>query len=254
MVTNMTYISQQTLQKTAFGELSTAQQLAYIQIVPVYNLLPPNFNGYNSGSGSYSVTGKMFNVQSGTSEYGYGAIQSFRALNYRTGQGGMARFTAVFPTNVANSQQGVGLITLSDELSFGYNGTSFGVWYRTGGYAEVREITVTVGAGGSESATLTLNSVAYTIPLTVGSTQNTAYQIATWLNANQSVWDANQIDTKVIVSSESDGAKSGTYSFSSATATATIASKTVGVTKTSTHIPQTELNLTILKPYLYSFH
>lgn len=231
------------LQQTAFGELDVAENTPYIQNVPVYNLLPTNFRDYTALSGTATVAQKMFTVTSGTTAYGYGAIQSFRALNYRTGQGGLARFTALFVTSAANSIQGVGLVNLSDELSFGFNGTTFGIWYRTGGYAECREIQVTGASGGSTDLTLTLNSVAYTIPLTAGTVQHNAYEIETWLNANQTVWHADQVNDKVIISAKSDGAKSGTYSYSHATSTGTITSKVVGVTKTSTHIPQDQWSI-----------
>jgi hypothetical protein len=57
------------------------------------------------------------------------------------------------------------------------------------------------------------------------------------------VWQADQVGATVIIIAASDGAKSGTYSFSHASATGTIAQNKAGVTKTSTHIPQTEWNV-----------
>jgi len=238
----MSYTPQQQLQQTAFGELNIAENRAYVQNVPVYNLLPANFRQYSTGSGGTTVADKMFTVNTGTTSGSYAAIQSFRALNYRTGQGGIIRFTARFNDGITDSWQGVGLVNLSDELSFGYNGLTFGIWYRTGGYAECREIQVTGASGGSTDLTLTLDSVALTIPLTAGTVQHNAYEIATWINANSAVWTADQIDDKVIISALSDGAKSGTYSYSHATSTGTITAKVAGVAKTSIHIPQASWN------------
>ena len=236
-------INVKNLQQTAFGELNTAELRPYIQNVPVYNLIPANFREFTALSGTTGAESKMFKVTSGTTAYGYGAIQSFRALNYRTGQGGVARFTAIFESSAANSQQGVGLLNLSDEFSFGYNGTTFGIWHRYGGYAEARTIEVTGASGGSTDLELVLNSVTYTIPLTSGTVQHNAYEIATWLNANQSIWVADQLDDTVIISATSDGAKSGTYSYSHATSTGTITQNVAGVTKTSDHIPQNTWNV-----------
>lgn len=227
---------------TAFGEILTAKNTAFIQNTGVYEFMPTNFRQYNSLSGSSSVTNRMFTASCGTTQYAYGVIQSFRSLNYNAGQSGMARFTAVFPSNTANHWSGVGLVNLSDELSFGYNGTAFGIWHRYNGVAEVRTITVSVASSGSTNLTLTLNDVAYTIPLTAGTTAHNAYQIAAWLNSNQDVWVADQLDNTVIVSAESDGAKSGTYSYSHATSTGSISQSKAGVTKTSTHIPQSQWN------------
>lgn len=237
----MTYIPSNT-PLTAFGEVWTASSTAFIQNTAVYGLIPANFREYTSLSGTTGITDRMFTVTTGTTSLGYGAIQSFRSLNYNSGQGGLARFTALFQNNAASSWTGVGLVNLSDELSFGYNGTAFGIWHRYGGIAECRTITVTGASGGSTDLTLTLNSVAYTIPLTAGSVEHNAYEISTWLNANQSVWSADQLDDTVIIIAQSDGAKSGTYTFSHATATGSIAQNKAGVTKTSDHIPQASWN------------
>lgn len=223
---------------TAFGDVQVAQETPFIQSNCVYGLLPANFRAYTTGTGTTGIDERMFAVTTGTTIYSYGAIQSFRALNYNSGQGGQAKFTALFENNVADSWSGVGLVNLSDELSFGYNGTTFGIWHRYGGVAEVRTITVTGASGGSTDLTLTLNTIPYTIPLTAGTTAHNAYEIATWLNANQSVWVADQLGSTIIISAESDGAKSGTYTYSHATSTGTIAQNKAGVTKTSTHIPK----------------
>lgn len=241
----MSYFPNQKLDKSAFGELMVAKLTPFVQNTAVYNFIPNNFREYSAGSGTTGVTNRMFTVTTGTTIYSYGNIQSFRSVNYNAGQGGLGRFTALFQNNVASSQSGVGLITIADELSFGYSGTTFGIWYGTGGIAEVRTITVTAPSSGSTNLTLTLNSVAYTIPLTSGTAAFNAYEIATWLNntANQTVWSADQVDSTVIISAQSDGAKGGTYTYSHATSTGTFTSNTTGVTKTSTHIPQTTWNM-----------
>ena len=228
---------------SAFGETSIAENRPFIQATAAYNFLPNNFRAYTTGSGSTSVASQLFTTSTGTSIYSYAAIQSFRSLNYKAGEGGLARFTARFENNVPNSWQGVGLLTIADELSFGYNGTTFGIWHRYNGLAEVRTITVTGGAGGSENLTLILNTVEYTIPLTAGTPEHNSREIVEWLEANQSVWGADQLGDTVILNSLSDGAKDGTYSFTSATATGTIAQNTAGQTKTSDHIPQSSWNV-----------
>lgn len=227
---------------TSYGETATASNNPFIQSEPVYNLLPANFRAFTSGSGTAGVEDQKFKTTTGTSVGGYGAIQSFRATNSKAGQTVVARFSGYFENNVATSWQGMGLVNLGDEVSFGYNGTNFGVWHRYGGIAEVRTVNVTGAAGGSETLTLTLNGTAYSIPLTSGTVQHNAHEIADWLNSNQSVWHADQLDDDVIISAASDGAKSGAYTFSSSTATGTITQNTAGVTKTSDFIAETSWN------------
>ena len=227
---------------TAFGELNVAENRAFIQAAPLYNLVPANFREFTSGTGSTGAEDRMFKVSTGTGIGGYGAIQSFRSVNYKPGEGALARFTALFESSVANSWQGVGLVNLGDELSFGFNGTSFGIWHRYGGEPEIRTITVTGAAGGSENLTLELNDVEYTIPLTAGTVEHNAYEIADWLNTNQSVWGADQVDDTVIINALSDSAKSGAYNFTSGTATGTFATNNTGVAKTSDFVAQADWN------------
>lgn len=232
--------------KSAFGEQLVAELEPFIQATANYNLVPSNFREFSATGGTTGASGGMFFAQTGTSVGGYGAIQSFRSLNYKAGQGGMARFTALFTTGVANSWQGVGLISVGDELSFGYNGATFGIWYRHNGEPEIRTVTVTGAAGGSENLTLTLNGTGFTVPLTAGTTAHNAWEIADWINGDataSALWHADNVDSTVILAALSDGAKSGSYSFSSSTATGTIAQTTAGVTKTSDHIAQTDWNI-----------
>lgn len=238
------YLENAATPKTAFGEGVVAENYPFIQAAFNYNLLPSNFRAFTATGGSTTVAGGMAQVSTGTSVGGYGAIQSFRSLNYKPGEGGLARFTAIFNSGVALTWQGAGLISIGNELSFGYNGTEFGIWHRYDGLAEVQTITVTGGSGGSTDLTLTLNSVAYTIPLTSGSTSHNAYEIANWLNdsANQTIWKADNVGATVIVAAQSDGAKAGTYSFSHGSATGSIAQDTAGVTKTSDFVAQSSWN------------
>ncbi len=228
--------------ESAFGDQIVALETPFVQSAPVYNLLPSNFRSYTATGGGAGVESKMFKANSGTSAGGYGAVQSFRSLNYKSGFGGVAKFTALFESNAASSWQGAGLVNLGDELSFGYNGTDFGIWHRHSGVAEVRTVTVTGAAGGSENLTLTLNGTGYTVPLTSGSVNHNAYEIADYINSSVTGWDADQVDDTVIISASSDAAKSGSYSFSSSTATGTIAQTTAGATKTSTHVAQSSWN------------
>lgn len=227
-------------QRTANNELEIVQNTSYVLASPVYNLLPSNFRAFTATGGSTAVTGREFTCTSGTSVGGYGAIQSFRSVKFTYGQSVITRFCARFPSNVALSWQGCGLISITDEISFGYNGTDFGVWHRHGGEVEVRTLQVTGAAGGSENATITINGDAYTVPLTAVSVQGNAFEIATYLDANATGYFAEQIDDSVVISATSDGAKGLTWSFSSSTATAGFTRNTTGVTKTSDFVAQAD--------------
>lgn len=228
--------------ESAYGEITTVSNRPIIQALPTYNLLPANWRTYTAGTGTATVANKMFTCQTGTTIYSYGVIRSVRSVNYHAGVGAYGKFAARFSTGIANSQQAVGFFNIGDGYLFGFNGAEFGILYQHGGKPEVRTITVTGASGGSTNLTLTLNSVGYTIPLTSGTTAFNAYEITTWLNANQTIWSAKQNGSTVVLMAFSEGAKSGTYTYSHSTSTGTIAATTTGITKTTDFYAQTAWN------------
>lgn len=229
---------------SAFGDYVTAELTPFVQATAVYNQLPANMRTYTATGGSATLSGGQFICQTGTSVGGYGVIRSVRSVNYKGGMAARFRGTGVFTTGVANSIQGVGFFNVGDALCFGYYGTDFGIIHQHHGLQEVRVIEVTGASGGSTNLTLTLNTTAYTIPLTAGTTAHNAFEIEQWLKNNASdTWNASQNGSKVIISATSDGAKSGTYSFSHATATGTITQTTAGVTKTTDFTAQADWNV-----------
>jgi len=233
-------------QQSAYGVQESFVNVAFVRSSPVYNLLPANFRTFTSLGGSAGVVSREYKVSTGTSVGGYGAIQSFRSLAVEYGQTGLCRFSARFPSPVANTWTGCGLVSVIDELSFGSDGTSFGVWHRYGGEIEVRTFTITAAATGAETATITIDNTAYNVPITAGTAAANAKTIADYLNTNATGYFCEQLSNTFIVSAASDGAKSGTWSFSSTgTATATIVRTTTGVTKTSTHVPLASFSGTI---------
>lgn len=229
---------------SAFGDFVTAELVPFIQATAVYNKLPANMRTYTATGGSATLSNGEFVCQTGTSVGGYGVIRSVRSVNYKGGMSARFRGTGRFTTGVANSLQGVGFFNVGDALLFGYNGTDFGIIHQHHGLQEVRSIEVTGASGGSTNLTLTLNGTAYTIPLTAGTTAHNAFEIEQWLKNNASAsWNASQNGSKVIISATSDGAKSGTYTFSHATATGTITQTTAGVTKTTDFVAQADWNV-----------
>lgn len=239
---------------TSYGELITANAIPIIAADAVYNFIPSNFRSFTSLSGATGITSNgMFYAECGTTSLGYAAIQSFRSINHKIGQSAEIVFAAYFDDAAALTWQGVGGFNIGDEMSFGLNGLEFGVWHRYGGFAHVSNLNLTVGAGGAETVTLTLNSVAYNIPVTVGTVQHNAREIAEWLTSNADVWNAEQNNDDVIISATSDGAKDGTYSISSTgTLAGTISTTKSGVTKTSDFKPMSEWNGTIPDEFDYT--
>jgi hypothetical protein len=231
------------INSSAYGEIVASQLVPQVTGSAIYNFIPSNFRTFLAGNGTAIAEDNIFKVTSGDALGHYGTIRSFRSLNYKTGQGAHVRMCARFLTPQANSWSGCGAINLGDELSFGYNGLEFGIWHRYNGRAEVRDLQITTPAGGSETASITINGVLYSVPITSGTVQDNAYEIEQYLLTNGAGFEVEQIDDIVRIDFTSDGAKSGTYSFSSTgSAIASFSQVTAGVTKTSDHIPQSDWN------------
>ncbi len=165
----------------AFGDVLIAEATPVVQIANQYSLDPANRSDlevFEATGGSGDNDGNLFRCQSGTSLGGYGVVRSKEAAVYRAGEGIEGLITAQFTTGVALSLQFAGMFSLTETVAFGYDGATFSILYSRAGAAEVQSIQVTGAAGGSESATVTLDGDAFTASLTSGSVQNNAFEIA----------------------------------------------------------------------------
>lgn len=215
--------------KGAFGDNISLSLTPIKQLTAQYGLVGKS-NVFSATGGSATTENSLFKLQTGTSIGGYGVIQTNNPIVYRAGQGIVFRGTAAFTTGVPLSLQAVGLFQVIDGLFFGYDGANFGIARRYGGFTEIRTIQVTGAASGSENLTLTLNGTAYTIPLTSGTVAKNVYEIAEYLIANASTaWNVDQVGDTVTITARGVDPRSGTYSFSSSSATGTITQVKAGV-------------------------
>ena len=219
----------QLLNTTAFGDLKAEKMTPITQISAEYGLLSQVLTVIDAGaSGTTSVIDNKFTSQSGTAADGVAAILSLRLLTYRPGQGALARFTALFTTGVANSRQLAGLITAENSFAFGYNGANFGIIHTHDGESEYQELTITTPAAGAENATITVDGIGYTVPLTAGTVQHNAFEIAESLTAQVPNYDFSSNNDQVLAQAVLNG-PGGSFAFSSATAVAAWVQITVGV-------------------------
>lgn len=227
---------------SGFGELSVAENNPFIQATAAYNLIPANFRSYTTTGGSVSAVTQEFRTAIDTTSGASAELKSFRSIKYKAGQGGLARFTGRFTPGVANSYQVVGALSPTDGFGFGYNGTEYGLLHRHGGENELRSLQITSGATGSENASVTIDGTLYTIPITSGTVQVNAHEIATYLNTNLSGWDVQATNDKVRILKRNAVAVVGAFSFSSATATGTWSQTTAGATPTNGWVARTAWN------------
>lgn len=164
-------------------------------------------------------------------------IMSYKAL-YNEGQLpiGAGGIGAGFIGAESGVQVGFPDITASQEFSI--------LIYRDGRSAVI-DITVTSAATGAEVAVLTLNDVVFNIPLTnaAGDTNFTAHEIEEGANYAAFGWTLPEhIQNTVTFSNGLPIPTTGVYSFTSATAVATVTIWSRGVTYNSLTIPFTNFN------------
>lgn len=205
------------LNQTAFGELAVNALDPYVSLEPTRGLKTRDVEQFTSGTASFSNIidnnpGKEFQVSSGTDANGYGLLRSKRTLTYRPGIGALSRFTARFTTPVANSIQKAGMMNMGNELTFGYNGTQFGILRKTGGRSEIRTLTINTASDAATTVTITLNGVAQGVSVTNTSAVNNAFEVVNNFDWTTLGWNAYNIDNTVIFQSNSTGLKNGTYS------------------------------------------
>lgn len=225
-----------------FGSIHTENLTPIMQTDCVYGLNAGQSVSGSTLSGSVTDTDNVFSCSTGTTIYSQAFVQGRKRLRYRPGQGVVGRFTALYTTPVANSYQVVGFGHAESGIYFGYVGTSFGILYVSTGIRETQTLTVTTGATGAGNLTITLNSVAFTVPVTGASNiYRTAYEISKFTYAG---WKTSLVGATVIFINDSAGNKTGTFSIGAA-ATGTVAAITetlAGVASTDTFIPQSTWN------------
>jgi hypothetical protein len=231
-------------QVSAFGEPLAISPTAVIQLDAIYGTTSDVIQTYNNGTGSSAGSvNQMFEVDTGTTQGGYGVLRSKRFARYRPGQGLMTRFTAAFTQGVAGSLQFAGLANQENRLAFGYNGTRFGIVRSTGGKAHITLMTMTTAPNATQTATITLNGVAYTVTLNSGTTDAATVQITNRVGGYGG-WLFQQTDGAMLWLAPTLGPMNGTFSFTSTgNATATFVTKQVGVAQTDYWTYQEDWNI-----------
>jgi hypothetical protein len=231
-------------QVSAFGEPLAISPTAVIQLDAIYGTTSDVIQTYNNGTGSSSGSNnQIFRVESGTTQGGYGVLRSKRFMRYRPGQGIVTRFTAAFTQGVAGSLQFAGLANQENRVAFGYDGDRFGVCRSTGGKAHITLLTMTVAPNATQTATITLNGVPYTV--TLGNTSaDVAMQTIVNRAGGYSGWLTQQTDGASLWLAPILGPQNGTFSFTSTgNAQATFSTKQVGINQTDYWTYQEDWNI-----------
>ena len=234
---------QEVLGKTAYGEIRAEVSTPIVQITAQYGLLDKVLVAIDdAASGSATEDSSNFTCQTGTAADGLATISSLRQLAAKAGQGSISKISAVFTAGVADSLQLAGLITAENTFAFGYVGASFGIIHGHSGHSETQELTLTTSASGGENATVTVNGTGYTVPLTAGTVQHNAAEVASSLNTQVNNITFTSNDDQVVAQSLLPEPL-GAFAFSSATAVGAWVQITLGVDIVFDFIAQSSWNV-----------
>ena len=240
-------ITDSVAQKSAFGAQSVAELTPIFQGDFSYNINNKLWVNH-SVKGAASVDTNRLKLSTGAAAQQSATIFSKKAIKYHPGQGGLARFTALFTTGVASSQQIIGLGDSGDGYFFGYNGVDFGILRRVGGTPEIRTLTVGTKSTTAEDITITLAGDAVADVTVSDATATDATTTANEIAAHDYSdigrgWGAHADGDTVIFISFASISQTGTYTLSGATSAAgTFAQTLAGVAPTDNWTTQATWN------------
>lgn len=172
---------------------------------------------------------------------------SRKIVNLYTGYDNSCIIECRFASAQENLFQLIGLSNLTSSVMFGYNGLNFNVRYSTDGNIEVRKLTLTNPAGGAETATVTLDGMAYNVSITAGSTTFNAHQISynsSGILGGTVGWFLIENTNELYFIARTDGERNtGAYTYSSTgTSAGTFSRIYAGSSQVITYIPQSSWN------------
>ncbi len=225
----------------AFGSVMTESLSPIFQATAVYGI---NFQQTKPGTqlGGTAIAEDSSFVLTATNTLGSGAyVQSRSRLRYRSGQGSRCMFSAIFQPNTTLTYQVAGLGSTEDGVFFGYYLTNvFGILHINRGKRSVRRLTITTASTTTESISITLNGVVFSVPVTnSGNTFRTAYEISRF---SYSFWGTQLSGATVTFVSDTSEAKAGVFSISGTTVVGSFTNLETGTPSTKMFIPQSSWN------------
>ena len=222
---------------SAFGELRVVEPNPRFQVDATYGLTSDFATNINTSGtpGTVTESNSVFTLTTSTTNGSFVELTSRRYVRYRPGEGVFIEVTAAFPVGVAGNRRGCGAFNALERLSFhrDENGV-FGILRRIAGSVAIYRLTVTGRATGAETMTITLDGTAFTVTSggALASTALTAQRIADV--GVFTGWDATSNGSVVTFVKRAAGTTPGAFSFSSATATGSIAQIRAGAANNDT--------------------
>lgn len=117
--------------RSIFDEIEAVEPTPTAQIDFVYGLNSNAVITSTTGSGTATASNGLLTLSTTAATNSSASCSSKRYLKYRDGQGQVSRFTAIFTNGVSGNTQFAGIGDGYNAYGFGFNGSSFGILFRT---------------------------------------------------------------------------------------------------------------------------
>ena len=233
-------------QKTAFGEVSISELTPVVQLEFPYNINLRSVTTRVNNGGTVTQSNQKAKLSTSAAANASAQMFSVVGVKYEPGEGALVRFSALFTTPAANSNQEIGIGSSSDGYYFEYNGVDFGILRRQGGTEEVRVLTISAASTTDENVTITLDGDAKT-DVVVTNTNDvtlTANEIAAADYSQVGTgWSTHVMDSRVFFVSYDAAAHAGAYTLSSTSSSAgTFSQSLAGTAPTDIRVTQVNWN------------
>jgi hypothetical protein len=160
--------------RSGFGDTVTVPMRADLALYSQRAEDPRVFRQFLASGGAISIATAEATLSTGVSAGASATMLSVRHIRYQPGFGSRVRIAGRFPFGgVEDSIQLLGAFTSEDGLMIGFSGEQFGVFHRLDRALEIQKLTVTAGAAGAETATITLAGTGHAVPLTLNTSSAT---------------------------------------------------------------------------------
>lgn len=233
----------QSLEIGAFNELLVAEPSPQAQIHAVYGVRQ-DVRVLDQLSATVTATGGEFRTRTGGDAFAVGVATAKRPLVYKSGQGALGRLTARFDPGADGTVLGAGLFSNSEGIYFGYLGPEFSIVHARRARASVQVLTLTAGASGAETATLTIDGTAYNVPITAGTPAFNAYELEVALAGVVTNWEFQQEGDTLVFNQTVPLVTTGAFTYTSdGTSAGTIEERQAGTQTINDIIPQSQWNI-----------
>lgn len=221
--------------------IETTSLTPIVQQSAVYGLNTDQITTSTLLSGSAAATNQLFTCKTGTTQFGYGVIQSRERAVYHSGQGIRTLLSAAFTTGVANSSQIAGYGSAEAGIYVGYLNADFGLYYTTNGRRAIVTLTINTASSTAENVTITLNGVPNTIAVTAsGNIQRSVWELAQGTYNGWTVTPSGA--TLIFVMGAASPVTIGNFSITATTLAGTYALTQDGSVATTTFYAQDDWN------------